>query len=243
MAPKRAGGRGRGRGVVKREVKQEREEPCVGGLAGKDLSNAVTVKLRKAPQHVRDFYDGVKFDKIGHSQSKREFVEQLLSSSSWNTDYFQRLRAVEKTSEDRTKLTWMSWKQLMQHEEPEVVSVMLEQGKLVQRPHRMLQHDAESTAGLPEHLCYEYAYMQDSTEQRASASERMEASDVTMPSREAEDEEVLPKSQDDVVERTKKEVERIKAFAKKTLNQFNTNELDFTMRLAKYDSNEYLGTL
>ena len=83
MASRRVVGK---EGVV--VIKVERPA-CIKKMSDKQVSNALTTKLRTAPNHTKEFYHG-DFEKLktGKSFEKIEFIEQVLTSATWGTGFF-----------------------------------------------------------------------------------------------------------------------------------------------------------
>ena len=113
-------------------------------------------KLRKAPSFVRKFYDGkFKFAKMSNPE-KAEFVEEVLSTRDFKSEFFERIQKFEVRDEDKDTNTWMSWREVTNIDGEPLVLAQLAQGTMVRRPHPKLDPLHETTLAMPENERFQY---------------------------------------------------------------------------------------
>lgn len=213
--------------IVKKEKAPAAAPLCVNGLKGKQLSNVVNYKLRSAPEWIKLYWEGkVKYDKAGTSDEKKNCIEAIMSDAGWENPFFKRIRDLNKIDEDKTESTWMSWKKLLENEDETVVTLMISQQKILTRPHALLDHEADDTKSLPEHLRLQYMYVVDSEKSAIESIDSFHRSMDGIP------DEKASTIDDDTVK-------TVMASVRKARGHWNSNKIDLEVRLKKFEENKY----
>ena len=142
-------------GAAGRARKQEADAEAEKQLQKKD-SQDLANKLRSAPSFVRKFYDG-KFKMARMSNpEKAEFVEEVLSTRDFKSEFFERIQKFEVRDEEKDTDTWMSWREVINLDGEPLVLAQLAQGTMVRRPHPKLDPLHETTLAMPENERFQY---------------------------------------------------------------------------------------
>ena len=185
-------------------------------------------KLRVAPTFVRKFYDGkLKFAKMSNPE-KAEFVEEVLSTSDFKSEFFERLQKFEVRDEDKDTDTWMSWNEVVNLDGEPLVKAQLAQGTMVSRPHPKLDPTHETTLAIPENERFQY--------KQGRSQEIHTNAEVNETSRSSKDEP--PQSgtlKPDDIEQEKK----ILSGVKKVHNGVLASAIDVKIKLGKFQDNKY----
>ena len=213
----------------KKPLKKEPETPCLAAATdvekGKNTSNAMANKLRKAPSFVRQYYDSkVKYMKFS-SKEKEEFTKEVLQGD-FNSEYFSRMQDIKIKEGDSSVDQWMSWKEVSDTDGPQLVRAHLIQGTLVTRPHIKLDPDAPSTLELPPETRLQYA--------RNTESTFKENTDTTTLNR---GKDGIPPEFVEV--KQEQEYKEIVALVNKGHNVYQSGLIKSKIDLAKFDGNEY----
>ena len=147
---------------VKKVIKTE--PMCIAGKQGKDLTNAFSAKLLKAPEHVRQFYDGtLKWQKSGKSSEQQDFIMQVLSTNDFASEYFKRMETITKIDRGVVQKDWVSWTTVCNRDGAALARVKVKQNKITTRPHSDLDPEDPTTMELDEEDRLEYKYVQESS--------------------------------------------------------------------------------
>eukprot|EP00959_Pyramimonas_sp_CCMP1952_P026683 560005-Pyramimonas_sp.AAC.1 len=215
------------KGVVKQEKDSTAGSLCVKGLEGKQLSNAVSYKLKSAPEWIKLYWDNkIKYEKGSRSEEKKNCIEAILSDDGWDNPFFQRIRNLNKVDEDKTEATWMSWKKLLENEDEAVAKLMISQQKILTRPHANLDPDAEETKSLPEQLRFQYKYVVESEKEAIENTEGFHKHTDGLPSESAATEEDSGQN-----------LKVVMASIRKARAHWNNNKIDMECRLATFKGN------
>jgi hypothetical protein len=145
QAPRSAGERKKEAEQQQAEVQQQK----------KDLMDCAN-KLRNAPSFVRKFYDGkFKFAKMSNPE-KAEFVEEVLSTRDFKSEFSERIQKFEVRDEEKDTDTWMSWREVINLDGEPLVLAQLAQGTMVRRAHPKLDPLHETTLAMPENERFQY---------------------------------------------------------------------------------------
>ena len=210
---------------------------CIAGLTGKPLAAKVEYTLRTAPAHIKTaFAKRFKNLKSSNSAEKQEFIQKLFEEkpTGWQSPYFTSFMEVTHGSRVQTSTKWFSWKTLLTREDEPIAELMVKQGRVLHRPHALLDHDAVETAELDWHLRHQFAYKEDVTEENEDMRETIQsvAEDDGANVPEEKDEEEVAK---DAKKALKQKIAKVRA-------SWNTLEPQFISRLGQYETNEYPGT-
>ena len=157
-------------------------------------------------------------------------MTEVLSSSDWNTDYFERIRTVSHHESWTTTGTWITWKQLIDRDDISVIRLALKSGKLKHRPHEKLDHDDPEVQALDEDLRREYKWTSDSESSGSTSKLDTVEKDLAMPTTEKTCEaEETPAAR----------ASRISTEGKRAVTLFCANEMEFKQRFAKDSNNPY----
>jgi hypothetical protein len=126
-------------------------------LASKKSLGHFHNKLRTVPTFVRKFYD----DKIkkGHmtNPEKAEFVQEVLSTRDFKSEFFERIQKFEVRDEETDIATSFSWKEVPCLDGEALVNAQHKaRWCVVRRPHPKLDPTHETTVAMPENERVQY---------------------------------------------------------------------------------------
>ena len=105
-----------------------------------------------SPCWLRDYYTGtLKWDKTASSHKKREFIKELINCvDPSESEVFLKLYSSihPEHSLNMPKGCCMTWQKMCEHDDEEVLTLLLEQGNIIKRLHAGLDHSALSIATL-----------------------------------------------------------------------------------------------
>ena len=218
-------------GCVKNKFTKPKVEKALetGAPLNKKETNDFNYKLKKAPPAIKQFYDGtLKFKKM-NDEEKDEFVKAVLGTESFKCTYFNRFHTVSTKEVDKDEDEWMSWTQITKLDGPTLVGVQIEQGKIKTRPRKQLDHEHESTLKLPEEERLQYRRTKETC-----AKSHEDVKSWTRGSNEEPDD-----NGDDGDDETEDKLKKVMGVVRKAHNTFQSNFIDFKIKLGKYQGNKY----
>ena len=119
-----------------------------------EFNNAI--RKKSTPAAIKKWYksSGLKHLKQSNPE-KQKFMEEVLGGD-FRSEYFKQLTRVEKVEERREEQGWKSWKAITNTDGEDLVKIQVEQGKVLTRKHRGLDHAHASTKKLREEEKLEY---------------------------------------------------------------------------------------
>jgi hypothetical protein len=193
----------------------------------KDLMDCAN-KLRKAPSFVRKFYDGkLKFAKMSNPE-KAEFVEEVINTHDFKSEFFERIQTFEVRDEDKDTNTWMSWREVTNIDGEPLVLAQLTQGTIVRRAHPKLDPLHETTLAMPENERFQY--------KQGKNQEIHTNAEVNETSRSAKEEP--PEHGKPCADEIEKE-KKILLTLKKVHNGVLASAIEVKIKLGKFQDNKY----
>lgn len=220
---------------AKARVKHEQSvlSMCVHGMSGKQLTNRIQYELNKKPGWVRQYYDGhVKYNRNMDAASKKEFVEHLLDDKNFEGDYWRAVKETTHSSTDRTEAEWVSFREMQLHEDPQVLDLMIQQKKILTRPHPDLDHNDPRTAELDWKQRHQFKRKVDKEIEDVTCTKSMRQGNDKAPPPTASTEQQV----EDAAPKHKKLIAEIR----KARTAFFNAESDLDSKLADMSNNEYV---
>ena len=109
--------------------------------------------------------------KSSKSSEKQEFINELLTSESWESEYFKRITKVDAVKRSTKQRKWLSYKKMLEHHSPQVITWMVRKGKLLTRPHPGMEEADEELNAIPAEERLQYQQVEEGSEDEATITE------------------------------------------------------------------------
>ena len=230
--------------MVAKKVKTEGKLRCLSTTAAqkqkdsaekqkaddKQTAQELANKLRAAPSFVRKFYDGkFKLAKMSNPD-KKEFVAEVLNTSDWKSEFFERIQKFEVRDEEKDTDTWMSWREVVNLDGEALVLAQLAQKTMTKRAHPKLDPLHVTTLAMPENERFQY---KQGKNQEIHTNAEMNEHARSCKEEPPVNEQGKPNTDD--IEKEKKILMGIK----KVHNGVLASAIEVKIKLGKYQDNKY----